>query len=109
MSDEDVLLDPGDPDFFKIGKLAAKELMRRFKEDPSALPSTFLIKLFLDFEKIMRSGEMKEDVAQEYTSVRTILADLDIEPERKRELLLAERERLQEELVLVDLELEGET
>jgi hypothetical protein len=109
LGSEEALLDPEDPDFHSVGRLAARELQKRFREDPSALPGTFVIKLFLDYQKALERGVREPENAQEYVSVRTILADLDIEPERKRELLLAERERLQEELVLVDLELEGET
>lgn len=108
MSDEngDTLLDENDPDFHSVGKLAALELQKRFKEDPSALPGTFVIKLFLDYQKALERGVREPESTQEFISVRTILADLNIEPERKQELLLLEKERLEEELVLVNIELE---
>jgi hypothetical protein len=103
---EEALLDPEDPDFHSVGRLAARELQKRFREDPAALPGTFVIKLFLDYQKALERGVHEPEATQEYDSVRTILSDMDIEPERKKELLLLEKERLEEELGLVNIELE---
>ena len=108
MSDENgAFLDVEDADFDTIGREALKELQKRFLDDPSALPSTFLMKFVLDHDKRMDGREHEPEDAQEFVSVRTIIDSLDLEPERKKELLLAEKRRLEEELLLVNHNLEG--
>ena len=106
LPDEAPLLDPDDPDLREVGKLAARELVRRFKKDPSSLPGTFVIKLVLDAKKAEAAGAFKDEEVQEYTSVLEIVRESTLPKERKRELLLTERERLQSEWFLVKEELE---
>jgi len=96
-----------DIDFDLIGDEALKELMKRFKADPAALPNTFLMKFVLDHDKRKDSRAHEEAGVEEFVSVRTIIDSLDLEPERKKELLLAEKRRLEEELLLVNHNLEG--
>jgi hypothetical protein len=93
-------------DFHLLGEEANKELLKRFREDPSSVPGSFLMKFVLDYDKRKDSRAYEADAAPEYDSVRTILNDMDIDPERKKELLLIEKQRLEEELVLVNIELE---
>ena len=93
-------------DFQLLGGEANKELLKRFQEDPSSVPGSFLMKFVLDYDKRRDSRAYEADDAPVYDSVRTILADMDIDPGRKKELLLIEKQRLEEELVLVNIELE---
>jgi hypothetical protein len=93
-------------DFHLLGEAANRELMKRFESDPASVPGSFLMKFVLDYDKRRDSRAYEAEAAPEYDSVRTILNDMDIDPERKKELLLLEKERLEEELGLVNIELE---
>jgi hypothetical protein len=93
-------------DFLQLGDLAGKELLRRFKEDPTSLPSTFMFKFFLDFQKALAAKQLPTDPEKVQTSVLEIVNDSTLPDERKKELLFVERERLEDELELVRAKLE---
>ena len=108
MSDENgqEFFDLEDPDFHKVGKSVTGELLKRLTEDPGSLSATAIEKIFSNYHKALEKGMREPEAVKEYISVRTILLNLDLEPSRKKELLLVELARLDEERELVINELE---
>lgn len=84
--------DGDDADFKQLVKLAGKELMRRFQEEPSSLPGTFVIKLFLDGSKAVAAGDLPDP--DDLGSVDLFKSLSVLPPEAQIEVLAAEIDRL---------------
>lgn len=82
----------GNADFKDLVDLAGKELMRRFQEEPSSLPGTFVIKLYLDGMKAIAAGETPDEGDQGSVDLLNSLEALP--PETALPLLQAEITRL---------------
>lgn len=85
--------DSHDPNLPELARLAGQELMRRFREEPSSLPGTFVIKLYLDGMKAIAAGAVPED--EDGPGAVDVLKSLDaLPPEHARELVAKEIVRL---------------
>src|SRR5512146_940505 len=94
-------------DFEELVDLAGKELERRFKEDPSDLPGTFVIKLFLDGNKAIRAGDVPEDeVPEPDPDVLDLVRSDGLPVERKYELLIEERTKAIHRVTAIEKALE---
>lgn len=92
-----VLATPDNNDFREIVKLATKELLRRFNEEPENLPGTFVIKLVLDGLKAIAANDVPEPETVE--DGRSILDSIHaVPPAHAVKLLDREIERRQAEL-----------
>ena len=106
LEQSDFLQDLDEADFHTIGRAAGKELLSRFKTDPGSLPGTFVIKLFLDYQKALAAGAHEPENEEVHISVLELVRESSLPDERKKELLLVERERLEDDLEQVNIELE---
>ena len=93
-------------DFAQLGPLAGQWLLNKFKYEPDTLPATFVIKLFLDFQKAVASKQLPDEEGQRDVSVLEMVRDSTLPDERKKELLIEERDSLEDELEQVRLQLE---
>jgi hypothetical protein len=95
---------PDAPGLAGLMGLAVTELSNRLKESPGQVGATALTQIINAGAKAAANTPPEEKKHE--TSVLEMVKDSSLPDERKKELLLTERERLQEQLELVYLELE---
>ncbi len=87
--------------------LAAKELKRRFENDPESLPGTFVIKLFLDgHRQLVRQDEGVDVEAEQEPDVLDLVQSPGLPLERKLELLESEGQKCRDRLADINAAIE---
>lgn len=99
---------PDDASFSGLVAAAGKELQRRFDNDPDSLPGTFVIKLFLDGTKAIAANNVPDETPDgPEPDVLDLVQNEGLPVTRRRELLLAERDRAVDRLAAIDHALEA--
>jgi hypothetical protein len=101
------IVDPDDPDFHTIGNLAGKALLLMLRDRPEKLPATFLIKLYLDYQKAAANRQIPDGGDPLVNlSVLELIDASSLPVERKKEILTTEMERLESVLADINARLE---
>ena len=111
MSELDGLLDDegstGDPTFDQIGKEAASQLYARIQVGEK-LPGTDLMKIVAAYFKAKEEALKQQAVEDKVYTIVELIADVNLPPERKEELLRSEHAALTRQLSDIEKALVGE-
>jgi len=111
MADLDDIVDDdgttGDPTFDEIGKEAAKQLKARI-DAGEKLPGTDLMKIVTAYFKAKEEALKQKAVEDKVFTLVELLADVNLPPERKTELLRLEHAFLSKQLSDIEQALVGE-
>ena len=97
----------GDPSFDQIGKEAAAQLYKRI-QDGEKLPGTDLMKIVAAYFKAKEEALKQQAVEDKVFTLVELLADVNLPPERKTELLRSEHAFLSKQLSDIEQALVGE-